>query len=95
MLYVYYTIHVFKVLYLKYLTITLILHFSYNVRTAVVVCIKKIQVKLFHVRLFVFTYLKADEGERLVSEEEMEAAALIWSKGLSSCPQATERKHPM
>lgn len=41
------------------------------------------------------TPTEADEGERLVSEEEMEAAALTWSKGLSACLQATERKHPI
>ncbi|KAM4613422.1 methionine--tRNA ligase, cytoplasmic [Polymixia lowei] len=38
---------------------------------------------------------EGEEGERVVSEEEMESAALTWSKGLSSCPVATERQHPI
>lgn len=37
---------------------------------------------------------EGDDGERLVSEEEMEAAALTFSQGLRSC-QDTERKHPI
>ncbi|KAM3878115.1 methionine--tRNA ligase, cytoplasmic [Diretmus argenteus] len=38
---------------------------------------------------------ESDEGERAVSEEEMEAAALTWSKGLDSCPAPAERQHPI
>ncbi|XP_071400643.1 methionine--tRNA ligase, cytoplasmic isoform X2 [Centroberyx affinis] len=38
---------------------------------------------------------EGEEGERVVSEEEMEAAALTWSKGLDNCPVATERQHPI
>uniref|UniRef100_A0A669EWY5 Methionine--tRNA ligase, cytoplasmic n=1 Tax=Oreochromis niloticus TaxID=8128 RepID=A0A669EWY5_ORENI len=34
-------------------------------------------------------------GERVVSEEEMEAAALTWSKGLNTCPPATKKQHPI
>ncbi|XP_055016361.1 methionine--tRNA ligase, cytoplasmic isoform X2 [Boleophthalmus pectinirostris] len=37
---------------------------------------------------------EGDDGERLVSEEEMEAAALSYSKGLSIFKD-TERKHPI
>lgn len=37
---------------------------------------------------------EGDDGERMVSEEEMEAAALNYNKCLSSC-QETERKHPI
>uniref|UniRef100_A0AAX7SYF6 Methionine--tRNA ligase, cytoplasmic n=1 Tax=Astatotilapia calliptera TaxID=8154 RepID=A0AAX7SYF6_ASTCA len=33
--------------------------------------------------------------ERVVSEEEMEAAALTWSKGLNTCPPATKKQHPI
>ncbi|XP_074498772.1 methionine--tRNA ligase, cytoplasmic isoform X2 [Sebastes fasciatus] len=36
-----------------------------------------------------------EDGERVVSEEEMEAAALNWSKGLNTCPLATDRQHPI
>uniref|UniRef100_A0A8C6PFL4 Methionine--tRNA ligase, cytoplasmic n=1 Tax=Nothobranchius furzeri TaxID=105023 RepID=A0A8C6PFL4_NOTFU len=36
-----------------------------------------------------------EEGERAVSEEEMEAATLTWRKGLTSCSLATERQHPL
>uniref|UniRef100_A0A3P8QEC5 Methionine--tRNA ligase, cytoplasmic n=1 Tax=Astatotilapia calliptera TaxID=8154 RepID=A0A3P8QEC5_ASTCA len=32
---------------------------------------------------------------RVVSEEEMEAAALTWSKGLNTCPPATKKQHPI
>uniref|UniRef100_A0A8D3ALZ0 Methionine--tRNA ligase, cytoplasmic n=1 Tax=Scophthalmus maximus TaxID=52904 RepID=A0A8D3ALZ0_SCOMX len=35
------------------------------------------------------------EGERVVSEEEMQAAALTWSKGLNTCPVITDRQHPI
>ncbi|XP_076596184.1 methionine--tRNA ligase, cytoplasmic isoform X2 [Chaetodon auriga] len=38
---------------------------------------------------------EGEEGERVVSEEEMEAAVLTWSKGLNACPVATERQHPI
>ncbi|KAF7664575.1 hypothetical protein LDENG_00169560 [Lucifuga dentata] len=38
---------------------------------------------------------EGEEGEHLVSEEEMEAAALTWSKGLSTCPVANDREHPI
>lgn len=37
---------------------------------------------------------EGDDGERMFSEEEMEAAALNYKKALSSCQQ-TERKHPI
>lgn len=39
--------------------------------------------------------LQAEEAERAVSEEEMEAAALAWSKGLTSGPVPHERQHPV
>ncbi|XP_073323866.1 methionine--tRNA ligase, cytoplasmic [Pagrus major] len=38
---------------------------------------------------------EGDEGERAVSEAEMEAAALTWSKGLNACPMTTDRQHPI
>ncbi|KAM7006505.1 methionine--tRNA ligase, cytoplasmic isoform 2-T2 [Tautogolabrus adspersus] len=38
---------------------------------------------------------EGEESERLVSVEEMEAAALTWSKGLNSCQSATDRQHPI
>uniref|UniRef100_A0A3B3YD26 Methionine--tRNA ligase, cytoplasmic n=1 Tax=Poecilia mexicana TaxID=48701 RepID=A0A3B3YD26_9TELE len=34
-------------------------------------------------------------GERAVSEEEMEAAALIWSKDLNACSHPAEKQHPV
>uniref|UniRef100_A0A8C8A0T7 Methionine--tRNA ligase, cytoplasmic n=2 Tax=Oryzias sinensis TaxID=183150 RepID=A0A8C8A0T7_9TELE len=36
----------------------------------------------------------AEERQHFVSEEECEAAALAWNKGLSSCP-APDRQHPI
>ncbi|XP_056129754.1 methionine--tRNA ligase, cytoplasmic [Lampris incognitus] len=36
-----------------------------------------------------------EEGEHLVSEEEMESATLVWSKGLDSSTVVTERQHPI
>ncbi|XP_034022025.1 methionine--tRNA ligase, cytoplasmic isoform X2 [Thalassophryne amazonica] len=36
---------------------------------------------------------ECDEGERVVSEEEMEAAALTWSKALNA--RSTDRQHPI
>uniref|UniRef100_A0A672FFK5 Methionine--tRNA ligase, cytoplasmic n=1 Tax=Salarias fasciatus TaxID=181472 RepID=A0A672FFK5_SALFA len=36
-----------------------------------------------------------EESERFVSEEEMEAATLTWSQGLSADSQPLERKHPI
>ncbi|KAG7523540.1 methionine-tRNA ligase, cytoplasmic isoform X1 [Solea senegalensis] len=41
------------------------------------------------------TPAECDEGERMVSEEEMEAAALTWCKGLNSSPLVKERQHPI
>ncbi|XP_075997267.1 methionine--tRNA ligase, cytoplasmic isoform X2 [Genypterus blacodes] len=38
---------------------------------------------------------EGEEGERAFSEEEMEAAALTWSKALSSSPLTTARQHPV
>ncbi|XP_068171817.1 methionine--tRNA ligase, cytoplasmic isoform X2 [Antennarius striatus] len=38
--------------------------------------------------------VEGEEGERVVSEQEMEEAAFIWSKGLSVCT-APDRKHPI
>ncbi|XP_008318853.1 methionine--tRNA ligase, cytoplasmic isoform X2 [Cynoglossus semilaevis] len=38
---------------------------------------------------------ECEEGERVVSEEEMEAAALTWSKGLSTGPVLKERQQPI
>ncbi|XP_069003046.1 methionine--tRNA ligase, cytoplasmic isoform X1 [Embiotoca jacksoni] len=38
---------------------------------------------------------EGEDGERVVSEEEMEAAALTWSKGLNTSFVATDRKHPI
>ncbi|XP_075966818.1 methionine--tRNA ligase, cytoplasmic isoform X1 [Anarhichas minor] len=38
---------------------------------------------------------EGEESERVVSVEEMEAAALTWSKGLNACPLATDRQHPI
>lgn len=38
---------------------------------------------------------QAEEAERAVSEEEMEAAALTWSKGLTSGPSPHQRQHPV
>ncbi|XP_038553437.1 methionine--tRNA ligase, cytoplasmic isoform X2 [Micropterus salmoides] len=38
---------------------------------------------------------EGEEGERVVSEEEMEAAALTWSKSLNASPLATDRQHPI
>ncbi|XP_051270251.1 methionine--tRNA ligase, cytoplasmic isoform X1 [Dicentrarchus labrax] len=38
---------------------------------------------------------EGEEGERVVSEEEMEAAAVTFSKGLNACPLATNRQHPI
>lgn len=39
--------------------------------------------------------LQSEEAERAVSEEEMEAAALTWSKGLTAGPSPHERQHPV
>ncbi|XP_061894086.1 methionine--tRNA ligase, cytoplasmic isoform X1 [Entelurus aequoreus] len=36
-----------------------------------------------------------DEGERVVSQEEMEAAAMTWSKHLNVCQSTTDRVHPI
>uniref|UniRef100_A0A4W6EFX2 Methionine--tRNA ligase, cytoplasmic n=1 Tax=Lates calcarifer TaxID=8187 RepID=A0A4W6EFX2_LATCA len=36
-----------------------------------------------------------EEGERAVSEEEMEAAVLTWSKDLNAGPLAADRQHPI
>ncbi|XP_062261395.1 methionine--tRNA ligase, cytoplasmic isoform X2 [Platichthys flesus] len=38
---------------------------------------------------------ECEEGERVVSEEEIEAAALTWSTGLKDSPHVTERQHPI
>uniref|UniRef100_A0A672FC02 Methionine--tRNA ligase, cytoplasmic n=1 Tax=Salarias fasciatus TaxID=181472 RepID=A0A672FC02_SALFA len=38
---------------------------------------------------------EGEESERFVSEEEMEAATLTWSQGLSADSQPLERKHPI
>ncbi|XP_036955606.1 methionine--tRNA ligase, cytoplasmic [Acanthopagrus latus] len=38
---------------------------------------------------------EGDEGERVVSEAEMEAAALTWSKGLNTNPSTIDRQHPI
>ncbi|XP_019952461.2 methionine--tRNA ligase, cytoplasmic [Paralichthys olivaceus] len=38
---------------------------------------------------------ECEEGERVVSQEEMEAAALTWSKGLKDSPLVTDRQHPI
>lgn len=40
-------------------------------------------------------FVKNEEGERAVSEEEMEAAAVTWSKGLNDCPPAEDTQQPM
>lgn len=40
-------------------------------------------------------FVQGDEGERVVSEAEMEAAVLTWSKGLNDGPSTTDRQHPM
>nr|XP_046239190.1 methionine--tRNA ligase, cytoplasmic isoform X1 [Scatophagus argus] len=37
----------------------------------------------------------AEGEERVISEEEMEAAALTWSRGLTAGPLATDRQHPI
>ncbi|TKS70637.1 Methionine--tRNA ligase, cytoplasmic [Collichthys lucidus] len=38
---------------------------------------------------------ESEEGERLVLEEEIEAAALTWSKSLNACPLVANRQHPI
>ncbi|XP_018534426.1 LOW QUALITY PROTEIN: methionine--tRNA ligase, cytoplasmic [Lates calcarifer] len=38
---------------------------------------------------------ECEEGERAVSEEEMEAAVLTWSKDLNAGPLAADRQHPI
>ncbi|KAM9408480.1 LOW QUALITY PROTEIN: methionine--tRNA ligase, cytoplasmic [Pholidichthys leucotaenia] len=38
---------------------------------------------------------EVEEGDRAVSEEDMEAATQIWSKGLDVGPPSTERQHPI
>ncbi|XP_061582704.1 methionine--tRNA ligase, cytoplasmic isoform X2 [Cololabis saira] len=38
---------------------------------------------------------ESEESERVVSEEEMEATALKWSKGLDACAPETEKQHPI
>ncbi|KAM9860060.1 methionine--tRNA ligase, cytoplasmic [Aulostomus maculatus] len=38
---------------------------------------------------------EGEEGERMVSEEEMEAAALTWRNGLNSCSLPADRQHPI
>lgn len=35
------------------------------------------------------------EGERVISEEELQTAALTWSRGLESYPPAPSRQHPI
>ncbi|XP_048054649.1 methionine--tRNA ligase, cytoplasmic isoform X1 [Megalobrama amblycephala] len=37
----------------------------------------------------------AEDGERVMSVEEIEGAAQVWSEGLKSAPAVTERKHPI
>lgn len=39
--------------------------------------------------------VQGEETERAVSEEEMEAAALTWSKGLTFGPSPHDRQHPV
>ncbi|XP_017264025.1 methionine--tRNA ligase, cytoplasmic isoform X2 [Kryptolebias marmoratus] len=38
---------------------------------------------------------ESEEGERVVSEEEMEAAVNTWSKGLNSTSLAADKQHPI
>ncbi|XP_067442961.1 methionine--tRNA ligase, cytoplasmic isoform X1 [Thunnus thynnus] len=38
---------------------------------------------------------EGEEGERVVSEEDMEAAAVTWRKSLNTCPPTTARQHPI
>ncbi|KAM6927493.1 methionine--tRNA ligase, cytoplasmic [Xenentodon cancila] len=38
---------------------------------------------------------ESEEGERVVSEGEMEAAALTWSKGLGACSPEADKQHPI
>ncbi|KAM6977853.1 methionine--tRNA ligase, cytoplasmic [Aplochiton taeniatus] len=38
---------------------------------------------------------ESDESDHVISEEEMEAAALTWSRGLDNCPLAKDRQHPV
>lgn len=44
---------------------------------------------------FIYIFVQAEEIERVVSEEEMEAAAITWSKELHDCPLPQDRQHPM
>uniref|UniRef100_A0A8C5BEK6 Methionine--tRNA ligase, cytoplasmic n=1 Tax=Gadus morhua TaxID=8049 RepID=A0A8C5BEK6_GADMO len=37
----------------------------------------------------------AEDAVRVVSEEEMEAAALTWSRGLTACTEPPEKSHPI
>jgi hypothetical protein len=39
--------------------------------------------------------IQAEDAVRVVSEEEMEAAALTWSRGLTACTEPPEKSHPM
>lgn len=39
--------------------------------------------------------VQAEESERVVTEEEMEAAALTWTNKLHDCPLPQDRQHPM
>ncbi len=38
---------------------------------------------------------QAEDGEHVMTVEEIEEAAQVWSEGLKSSPAVTERKHPM
>lgn len=39
--------------------------------------------------------VQSEEAERAVSEEEMEAAAFTWSKGVPAGPAPQDRQHPV
>ncbi|XP_030230287.1 methionine--tRNA ligase, cytoplasmic isoform X1 [Gadus morhua] len=41
------------------------------------------------------TASEAEDAVRVVSEEEMEAAALTWSRGLTACTEPPEKSHPI
>lgn len=44
---------------------------------------------------FIYIFVQAEEIERVVSEEEMEVAAITWSKELHDRPLPQDRQHPM
>lgn len=59
------------------------------------ICVSASTVQKTDLLFFIYIFVQAEEIERVVSEEEMEAAALTWSQELHDCPLPQHRQHPM